>query len=46
MERLLGARPTFTNEARVTPMTKPHSSRGAPYEELDEGADTKVRCWL
>lgn len=40
MERLLGARASFTLEARPVSPSPPHSPRGAPYEELSEGADT------
>lgn len=42
MERLLGARPSFTVEARPVPTSTPHSPRGAPYEELSEGTDGSV----
>ncbi|WFD05689.1 hypothetical protein MVES1_001021 [Malassezia vespertilionis] len=36
MERLLGSRPSFTNDPRPTLQTAPHSPRGAPYEEFGE----------
>lgn len=43
MERLLGSRPNNSIASEEVPQSAPHSPRGAPYEEMDEGTDVSVR---